>query len=368
MKAFWAFVQKEVYHILRDKRTLLVLIGIPVMQIVLFGFALSNEVKNARISIWDQSKDGVSHQIIEKINASKYFDIVQFIDSKDELDQNLRSGYSKLVIILPPNLEKTLIKEHRATVQVIADGIDPNISTTLINYASAIIYEYQREWQQGFEIPLHIQLSSRMLYNPQLKAEFTFVPGVMSLVLMLICTMMTSVSIVREKELGNMEILLVSPLPPLSIIFSKTVPYFVLSLIILSIILLLGVHLLEVPINGSLFLLYGISMIFILTGLALGLFISSIAKTQQVAMLISLVGLMLPTMLLSGFLFPIESMPPALQIFSNIVPAKWYFYSLQSIMIKGLGFSHILKETVILSFFAVLFMSISIRKFKIRLS
>jgi ABC-2 type transport system permease protein len=165
-----------------------------------------------------------------------------------------------------------------------------------------------------------------------------------------------------------MEILLVSPLPPLSIVFSKTVPYFILSLIILSIILILGVQLLQVPINGSLFLLFGVSMIFILAGLALGLLISSIAKTQQVAMLISLVGLMLPTMLLSGFMFPIESMPIALQIFSNIVPAKWYFYSLQSIMIKGLGIGSILKEIAVLSFFAIFFLAVSIRKFKIRLS
>lgn len=368
MKQFWAFVQKEIYHILRDRRTLLVLIGIPIVQILLFGFALSNEVKNARISIWDQSKDDVSREIIAKISASKYFDILDFIENEDQIDQELRSGNSNLVIILPNDLANSLNKEHEAKIQLIADGIDPNISTTLINYASAVIYDYQREWMGDMHIPLQIQVLPKMMYNPQLKAEFTFVPGVMALVLMLICTMMTSVSIVREKELGNMEILLVSPLPPLSIVFSKTIPYFILSLIILSIILLLGVQWLQVPINGSLFLLFGVSMIFIFNGLALGLLISSFAKTQQVAMLISLVGLMLPTMLLSGFMFPVESMPLALRLFSNIVPAKWYFFSLQSIMIKGLGLKAILKDAAILSFFALFFMAVSIRNFKIRLS
>jgi ABC-2 type transport system permease protein len=207
-----------------------------------------------------------------------------------------------------------------------------------------------------------------MLYNPQLKGEYTFVPGVIALVLMLICTMMTAVSIVREKELGNMEILLVSPLHPLSIIFSKTIPYLVLSLIILSIILIMSVSILNVPIKGNILLLYGVSVLFIFTALALGILISSIAETQQVAMIISLVGLMLPTMLLSGFMFPIESMPLVLQILSNVIPSKWYFYSLQSIMVKGAGVSAILQEVLFLSGFALFFIGVSLKKFNIRLA
>ncbi len=207
-----------------------------------------------------------------------------------------------------------------------------------------------------------------MLYNPQMKGEFTFVPGVIALILMLICTMMTSVSIVKEKELGNMEILLVSPMHPLAIILSKAVPYVFLSLLILTVILLLSVFLLHVPIVGSIILLYGVSLIFIIASLALGLLISSFTDSQQVAMMISLMGLMLPTMMFSGFMFPIESMPFPLRMISNIIPAKWYFFSIQAIMIKGLGAGAILKEILILMGFAVFFMGLTLKKFQIRLA
>lgn len=363
-----AFVKKEMYHILRDWKTLLVLIGMPIAQIVLFGFALSNEVKNTEIAIWDQSNDIMSNEIINKVQASKYFEIVRYIDRQEDIDKVLRSGDSKMVLIFPPSFQNSYTHDGNPQIQIIADGTNPNVATTLINYTSAIVQDYQMQKEGQKVMPYDIDIKSRMLYNPQLKGEFTFVPGVMALVLMLICSMMTSVSIVREKEMGNMEILLVSPMNPLSIIFSKTVPYLLLSIILLTIILLLGVYLLHVPIVGSIILLYGVSTIFIFTSLALGLLISSIADTQQVAMIISMVGLMLPTMMLSGFMFPIESMPWILQMISNIVPAKWFFYSLQAIMIKGLGIESILKEVLIMSGFAIFFIAISLKKFNVRLS
>lgn len=368
MKQFMAFVKKEYYHIIRDWRTLLVLIGMPVAQIVLFGFALSNEVKNTRIAVLDQSRDAQSIQLIEKIQASKYFDVVKDLRHKEEIDQQLRSGFAKMVVLIPPKFSEDLAQSKNTQVQMITDGGNPNLATTLVNYAGAIIRDFQMTTFNQTAAPYQINVVPKMLYNPQLRGEYTFVPGVIALVLALVCTMMTSVSIVREKEMGNMEVLLVSPMNPLLVIISKAVPYVILSLFILTIILTLSVHLLGVPIRGSLLLLYGVSFIFIIAVLALGLVISSITDSQQIAMMISLMGLLLPTLLFGGFMFPIESMPKVLQVISNIVPAKWFFYSVSAIMIKGLGFSAIIKETLILTGFAIVFLGISFKNFNIRLA
>ena len=368
MKQFFAFVQKEVYHILRDYRTLLILIGIPIVQILIFGFALSNEVKNSKIGILDYSKDDMSRSLVEQIEASEYFEIVEFLKSPESIAVNLRTASTKMVVVIPAHFEDDLLHENSAQLQLITDGINPNIATTLINYISAITMNFQGRVLGNNAMPFQIKVTNRMLYNPQLRAEFTFVPGVIALVLMLVCAMMTSVSIVKEKEMGNMETLLVSPMNPLAFIVSKAVPYFLLSLMILSIILWLSSSLLDVPIRGSLLLIYGVSIIFILAALGLGLVISTVTDSQQTALLISLAGLMLPTMMFSGFMFPIESMPVPLQIFSHIVPSKWYYYSIQTVMIKGLGIQHIWKEVLILVGFTIFFLALSFKKFKIRLA
>lgn len=207
-----------------------------------------------------------------------------------------------------------------------------------------------------------------MLYNPQLKGAPNFVPGVIALVLMLVCVMMTAVSIVREKENGTMEVLLVSPFKPLFVILSKAVPYLMLSLINVASILLVSSLILKVPINGSLLLLFAESTLFIVTCLALGIFISIKVNSQQVAMLISLMGMLLPTILFSGFMFPIENMPLPLQLLSNIIPAKWFYIIVKSIMIKGLGFSFIWKETLILLGMLLFFLFMSVKNFKTRLA
>jgi len=368
MKQFIAFVQKEFYHILRDKRTLLVLFGMPVAQILLFGFALSNEVKNTTVVLLDQSRDAMSKQLVDEIQASKYFDLVQEIDHPGEIDQILKRGDAKMGIIIPTDFANQLAHTNNATIQLITDGTNPNLATTFVNYLSAIVQDFQNRVFQYDRLPYEVKVTTRMLYNPQLVGAYNYVPGVIALILALVCTMMTSVSIVKEKELGNMEILLVSPMHPLMVIFSKAIPYLVLSLLILTTILILSVTILGVPIRGNLLLLYGISFLFIITMLALGLVISSITDSQQVAMLVSLMGMLLPTLLFSGFMFPIENMPTILQYISNIVPAKWYFYSIQSVMIKGLGIASLTKEIFILIGFVILFLVISFKKFNIRLA
>ena len=367
MRQFTFFIKKEFYHLLRDPRTMNILFGMPLMQILIFGFALTNEVKNSRIAILDNAKDAATQSIIQRLEASRYFDIVQVLSGNPELQPVFQEGKIKLAIVFPAGFQESLGHENAAPIQLIADATDPNVANTLTNYASSIILDYQASIMDRAAVPMTIKTEMRMLYNPQLKGSYNFVPGVMAMVLMLVCAMMTSISIVREKELGTMEIILVSPIVPIRVVIAKMVPYFLLSAVNIASILMLSVFVLDVPIQGNLVLLVSECLLFTITVLALGLLISSVADSQQVAMLISLMGLFLPTIMLSGFMFPVENMPVPLQVISNIVPAKWFYYIVKNVMIKGLTFSYIWKETLILVGMTVFFMVVSIKKFKIRL-
>ncbi len=368
MKQLLTFVKKEFLHVFRDKKTLLLLFGMPIAQIVLFGFALTNEIKDANVVICDYSNDIATQQIINKIEASNNFNVQKKIMSHRDIESAFRTGTVKLAIIFPANFNSDLQHLNKAQVQIIADASDPNTANTLTSYATNIIMNYQTEMMKNNILPLRINTSIRMVYNPELKGVTNFVPGVMALVLLLVCVLMTSVSIVKEKEMGTMEILLVSPFNPILVIVAKAIPYFLLSLINLTVILLLSINLLDMPMNGSIVLLYAVSSILIITALSLGLLISNSTASQQSAMLISLMVMLLPTMIFTGFMFPIENMPLPLQMISNIIPSKWYYIIVKSIMIKGLGFTAIWKETLILVGMTTLLLTISIRKFKIRLS
>lgn len=365
---FVTFVKKEFAHVLRDRKTLLILFGLPVVQILIFGFALSNEVKNSRLLVVDHARDAVSGAIIAKIEASHYFDLKKTSASTHEIEDVFKAGAAQVAVVFPSGFGSDLIHFNHAAIQVIADASDPNTANTLTNYLANIVMDYQTAELARLDTQLQIGTQVRMLYNPQLKGAHTFVPGVMALVLMLVCVMMTAVSIVREKELGTMEILLVSPFRPELVILSKAVPYLILSLVNVVSILLLSVFVLDLPVRGSVPLLFAESTLFIITSLALGLFISVRANTQETAMLVSMMGMLLPTLLFSGFMFPIENMPKILQYISNVVPAKWYYDIVQSIMIKGLGFEAIWKETLILAGTALLFLVVSFKKFNIRLA
>ena len=368
MKQFLTFVRKEFYHVFRDPKTMLLLFGMPIAQIILFGFALTNEIKNSNIVVCDYSNDIATHRIIDKLKFSKNFDIQKKILSHREIEDAFKTGTIKLVIVFPNNFNDDLHHLNKAQVQIIADASDPNTASTLTAYASNIIMDYQREVLNATSIPLQIKTDVRMIYNPELKGVYNFVPGVMALVLLLVCVLMTSVSIVREKEMGTMEILLVSPFNPILVILSKAVPYFFLSLVNLTIILILSTTLMGMPINGSIPLLYFESSLLILCALSLGLLISNITDSQQAAMLISLMGMLLPTMMFTGFMFPLENMPMPLQIIANAIPSKWYYITVKSIMIKGLGISAIWKETLILAGMTLFLLAVSIKKFKIRLA
>ena len=368
MKQFISFVKKEFLHIFRDRRTMLILLGMPIVQIIIFGFALTNEVKNSKIAVLDNAKDVGSSRIINELNASRYFDVVSYLHSYKEADAAFKKGIIKLVVVFPEHFNEDLFHYNKAQVQLIADASDPNVANTLSNYATAIIMDYQNSITNGRKLPYTIDTEIRMLYNPQLKGAYNFVPGVMAMVLMLVCAMMTAITIVKEKEMGTMEVILVSPMKPMLMIISKAAPYLLLSVVNISTILLLSVFVLDVPVNGSIVLLVSESILFALVSLALGLLISSSTGSQQTAMFITLVGMFLPTIMFSGFMFPVENMPKPLQLISNIVPAKWYYFIVKAVMIKGTGLKTIWKETLILSGMMLFLLLMAFRKFKIRLA
>jgi ABC-2 type transport system permease protein len=367
MRELLIFVRKEFLHVFRDRKTLLMLFGLPIAQIVLFGFALSNEIKDSKIAVIDYSKDAVTTRLIGKIEASHYFDIQRTLADADRLQAAFKKGDIKMAVIFPQGFGDDLIHTGKATMQVIADASDPNQATTITNYLNQVVTDYNTELAQNASQPMQILPAVQMLYNPELRGAPNFVPGVMALVLMLVCTMMTSVAIVKEKELGTMEILLVSPFKPIYIIIAKLTPNLLISVVNLIIILVLSDLCLDLPVKGSVLVLVGCSILFIMTCLSIGLLLSINAQTQQAAMMGSLMGMMLPTMLLTGFLFPIENMPWALQALSNLVPSRWYYIIIKRVMLKGLGFGSVWRETLILTAMCSILFAISLKRFKIRL-
>lgn len=367
MKRFIGFIKKEFYHIFRDRRSLFILFGMPIVQILLFGFAITNEINNVDIAILDHSKDATTKEIINKISASKYFSIKQMITREADIVSVFEKGNVKAVLTFEKDFSQKLIKEHNATIQIITDATDPNTANTISNYVNGILQQYQKQLHKDITFAYQIVPQTRMVYNPELKSVYMFVPGVMTIILMLVSAMMTSISITREKELGTMEILLVSPLKPFQVIVGKVFPYIFLSIINAIVIVVLSIFVFGMPVQGSLLLLALESILFIISALALGILISTISATQQTAMMISLMGLMLPVILLSGFIFPISSMPLPLQIISNIIPAKWFIIIIKGIMLKGVGLQYIWKETLILLAMTVFFIALSVKKYKIRL-
>src|SRR5450432_247745 len=367
MKQLFVFIRKEFYHVFRDPRTLLIMFGLPVVQIILFGFALTSEVKNTDILISDYSQDVQSTQVTRKIKASSYFIVHEAVIGNREIENAFKKGQIKCVLIFPPGFSNDLFHNGKGQIQIIADGSDPNTAKTIINYLTSIISSYQREEFPAAATPYQITTEPRMLYNEDDNGSLNYIPGVMALILMLVCTALTSVSIVKEKELGTMEVLLVSPFKPVMVLIAKAVPYFLLSMVNFSLILLLSVFMLHIEVKGNLLLLFFETAIFILTCLSFGLLISNTTNAQQTALLISMMGMMLPTIIFTGFLFPLENMPWIFQLIANIVPSKWYFIIIKNVMLKGLGLKYVWKETIILIGMTCFLLAIALKNFKIRL-
>ena len=368
MNRFLGFVKKEFLHIFRDYRTLFILFGIPAAQILIFGYAVSMDIKNAGVAFLDLSHDEITRKLSDKIVSSGFFKRTENILNYNDIDKVFKKGKTKAVIIFEENFGKKLVSEGKASLSIIADGSEPNTATLVTNYTMAIVRDYNTGFASStIKNPPGINPEVKMYYNPNLKSHFMFVPGVITLILILICALMTSVTITREKEFGTMEVLLVSPLRPIQIILGKVMPYFLLSFINVLLILALSWLVFGLPVKGSILLLLSESMLYILMSLTLGILISTVSSTMQQAIFISLIGLMLPTILLSGFIFPIENMPKAYDYVSMIMPPRYFIIIIKNIMIKGTGLAYIWKETLILVLMTVVFIGISVRKFKIRL-
>jgi len=346
---------------------MMILLLMPIIQIILFGFALTTEVKDTQVAVLVPTNDEASSRIIDKLNASAYFDVVARIHTTDEIQPVFRDAKAKLVVVFEDHFGEKLRHNGTAHIQLLADATDPNAATSFTFYAGNIINSYQQELMGENKNPYQITPEVKMLFNPQMKSSFNFVPGVLGMIMLLICAMMTSIAIVREKEMGTMEILLVSPMKPIYIILSKITPYFVLSCVNFATIMVLSVFVLGVPIAGSFMSLVAVSLLYIFVSLSFGLLVSTITHSQQAAMLVSGMGLMIPVMLLSGMMFPIENMPLPLQLLSNIVPAKWYIRAVKAIMIEGLGITSVLKEVGVLCLMGIVLVTISLKKFKVRL-
>lgn len=370
MKTFVTFIIKETKHILRDTRTVMILFGMPVVMMVLFGFAISTDIRDVRTVIVTSSWDDMAQQITERLSASEYFDITHHVNTPAEAERLIRGRKADMAVVFTPN-----IANHRhdgtAAVQIIVNAADPNTAIQQSNYAAQIIQSGNSQQSSlgraTARVAPTLSVKTRMLYNPQAKSSYNFVPGIMGMLLMLICALMTSVSIVREKERGTMEVLLVSPVRPIMFIIAKAVPYLVLSLLILVCILLLSAFVLNVPVAGSLSWIFIVSLLYILMALSLGLLISVIAKTQLVALLASAMLLLLPSVLLSGMIYPIESMPTILQYISCIVPARWFISAIRKLMIMGVGIDVVLREVTVLTIMTIALLTLALKNFKTRL-
>ncbi|HRZ41333.1 MAG TPA: ABC transporter permease [Bacteroidales bacterium] len=368
MKRFLGFVRKEFLHIFRDPLTMIIIFGIPAVQILLFGFVVSTDLKETKVAFLDLSKDEITRTLSGKICSSGFFELGADLTGYHEAEHVLRKNKIKAVIVFEKDFGRRLISDGTASVHIIADGSEPNMATLITSHISAIIADYNRELAgAGLQQVLLVQPEVRMFYNPTLKGQFMFVPGVITLIMLLICALMTSITITREKEFGTMEVLLVSPLRPAQIILGKVLPYFILSFVDVILILLLSWFVFELPVKGSLALLLAELMLYILMSLSLGILISTVAKNMQQAIFISLVGMMLPTVLLSGFIIPVESMPMPYQWVSKILPPAYFITIIKNIMIKGTGFLYVWKETLFLLVFTLAAIGLSIRNFKIRL-
>lgn len=363
MLAFWNFIIKESRHIFRDRRTMLILFGMPIVMMLLLGFAIRTDVRNVRTLVVLSSADHATQRLVAQLDASDYFSVVGTVASPTEAERRIRAQEADLALVFPARFAAAA--RTVPTVQLLTDATDPNMAQQYVQYARSVLMQMRIGTAYGLDGTSLI--ATRQLYNPQMRSAYNFVPGIMGLLLMLICAMMTSISIVREKERGTMEVLLVSPVRPLSIILAKAVPYFVLALFILAVVLWMSWAVLDVPLAGSMLWIVGISLVYILMALSLGLLISNVAHSQLVALLLSALVLLMPCLLLSGMMFPVESMPLALQVVAHIVPTTYYIAAMRKLMVMGVAPEHVLFEGVILAGYTLTLLSIALFTFKRRL-
>jgi ABC-2 type transport system permease protein len=347
VRAFLGFVRKETLHLLRDRQTLAILILFPVVQVLIFGFAVRTDVRKIAIAIVDPTPDVATLELRERVAASDRFRVTAVLPGTAPLEREFRRGAIRQALVLPDEVERRLGRGDSLPLQLVTDGSDPNTAGIMMGYAGAIVDRWYRERTSGAG-GLRIEPQSRMRYNPTLESAHLFVPGLVAFVLTIVSALMTAISISREKETGTMEMLLVSPIRPRAIVVGKVIPYIVLGFVSVLLVLAAARSVFAVPLRGSLVLLLLESGLYIVTALALGVVISTKAPNQRTAMIAALAGLMMPTLLLSGFIFPLESLPTVLQWLSYVVPARWFLTIVRGIMLKGAGLATLWQETLIL--------------------
>lgn len=364
--ALVAFVAKELRHILRDRQTLTILLLMPLAQVVLFGFAIRNDVRDIRLVVVDPAPSAASLALQGRFTGSGRFRVLASTATVASVDPLFRRGAADVALVIPPDFERDRRAGAPTALQLLADASDPNTGTTMRRYAEAVI----AGWQAGEGTAARavtIEPQVRMRFNPSLESVNLFVPGLIALVLTLVTAQMTAISLSREKERGTLEILLVSPLRPWQIIVGKVAPYLLLAMANVGTALLAAWLVFGVPFRGSLALLLLASVLYSLVGLALGVLIAARTGSQRAAMMGSMLGTMLPSTLLSGMIFPLASLPLPLQVVSNIVPARWFIVVVRGIMLKGAGVAHLWQELLILTLMLVLLMAAAIRSFRPRL-
>lgn len=365
MKPFIAFVEKEFRHIVHDRFSIMALLMLLTVQMLLFGLVFTTEVKVTKMAVFDPSKDISTGRLIEKLNVNRYLMLVEELQSPDDIQRVFAEGKASLVVVFSENFHDNLLHTGECAVQLIADATAPN--QAFVGYATNIINEYRQELMREMRIPLQIVSEVRMLHNPQLKGSFNLVPGAMGVILFLICAMMTAISIVREKERGTMEQLLAKPMKPIYFILGKVTPYFILALIDLCIILLFAFYVMHVPVAGSLFLLILLALLLIIGGLFTGVLMSNVLNSQNTVMLISGVGLVLLSVILSGMVLAIESMPAIYQWVAAILPSRWFIEAARKVMIQGVDIAFVAKEIIILVCITAFIIFLSLKTFRIKL-
>jgi ABC-2 type transport system permease protein len=359
-------VRKEFRQIKRDKRILSVLLFIPALMLLMFGYALNFDVKHTSMAVYDEDRSSVSRKFIEKFFISEYFTKIQTLESKAEINNLLDGEQVRVVLVVPSTFAKDIQRGRAASVQVIVDGANSNAAATVLGYVNAIIQQYSvkvmaesfvRMGRQNITMPIDYQ--PRVWYNPELESAKFLVPGLIAFILMVTAVVSTALAIVRERELGTMEQLMVSPIKPIELILGKTIPYTIISLFATSAVLFLGYILFDVSIKGSILLLSLVTFLFFVGSLGMGLLISTMVETQQLAFMIAAIVSMLPTFILSGFVFPIRNMPVIIQAVTYVLPARYFLVALRAIILKGAGLSAFWDQALILAFYAIIMISIS---------
>lgn len=366
MRTLKAVILKEFCHIIRDKKSLLVILLMPIVLVILFGFAIRTEIRDAKIAVLDSAHDELSTGLTNKLVSSGYFILDKSINSNSELKEVFADGDINIVIVFPPKFSESFYHDKVAPIQIIADASNLNTATTLLAYAQSIISDYNQELSQSSMQAPPFNTTIKMMYNPEQKDVYMFVPGVLALILMLVSAMMTAVSLAKEKETGTLRVLTISPVSTWVIIIGKVIPYLALSLLNTLVIMILSFYVLEMPLNGSVWVLALVCMVFLFTAMSMGVLISSVAQTQQIAMMVSIIGLYLPTVLLSGFIYPIENMPKVLQVICHIFPAKWFIEAIKNVMLKGGGLASVWVQLSVLVFTTALCIRISIKNYNRR--